>query len=491
VRFDFRSASVPLSQFQPTQQRMTNTSDLFPKSVVPEPKGVAQSVAARRIKQNRLKEYLLLDNSIVRMSIGVASLCIGLSLILVGRSASGAEWLGRAHRGAFFRSVDKFVETAISDALAGRKGIVSTAMRAAILSYPDRLPMEGNARAVIDSPERMFEGHALVLKSPSLNEKGVLYLYYSYLYPIFIRTHRASEIAERYRIVLEPSWSGFCDMNILCMAALDAPVFVGVSESRDADFLKRISPRFVPVEFAGNTWIDPEVFKPDPAIPKQFDLICISGWAHYKRHWALFAALGKLRASGLRLRVALVGYPIDLKVEDIAALAQHYGILDQISFFQSIPMRQVVKLLQSSKLNILWSRKEGSNRGIVEGMFVDVPGIMRSGHNYGHHYHQINERTGRFSDEHDLPGVLREMLDGAERFSPRSYVLHKMTAASSTARLNAALRDVALASGEVWTRDIAVKVSSLDSLDYMDSENWERFRQDREYLHSMIRRQDP
>src|SRR5205823_5520841 len=113
--------------------------------------------------------------------------------------------------------------------------------------------------------------------------------------------------------------------------------------------------------------------------------------------------------------------------EDILREARNYGVEDQIQVFERIPQQQVSELLSRSKLHVLWSRREGSNRAIIEAMLADVPTIVRDGFNFGYKYPHINSQTGRFVAESDLADAIIDMLDRRKEFSAREWALAHMT----------------------------------------------------------------
>jgi hypothetical protein len=67
-----------------------------------------------------------------------------------------------------------------------------------------------------ENPERILGARMLVLKSPGKNEKGVIVVDYSFAFPLLARFYDISRIAENYYLVLEPSLSGYCDLDVLC-----------------------------------------------------------------------------------------------------------------------------------------------------------------------------------------------------------------------------------------------------------------------------------
>jgi glycosyltransferase involved in cell wall biosynthesis len=211
----------------------------------------------------------------------------------------------------------------------------------------------------------------------------------------------------------------------------------------------------------------------------------IAGWASYKRHWAFFRALKTLRRV-LEPRVALVGYPLDTDVDAIMRDAKTAGVDDLIEVHERLSPAEVNAVLNRSKVNVLWSRREGVNRAIIEGMAAGVPCVLRSGFNYGYRYPYINVATGCYASDHELPDVLERMIRDHASYSPRRYFLEHLTPHISTATLNAAIRTVATERGERWTEDLAVRVSALDGLAYWDPADRQRFEDDYRFLEAQI-----
>jgi len=67
-----------------------------------------------------------------------------------------------------------------------------------------------------DDPRKMLGPMAIVLKPRAQREKGVISILYSYALPLFAKLFDIRRIAEDYFLVLEPSWSGYCNLDKLC-----------------------------------------------------------------------------------------------------------------------------------------------------------------------------------------------------------------------------------------------------------------------------------
>ena len=97
------------------------------------------------------------------------------------------------------------------------------------------------------------------------------------------------------------------------------------------------------------------------------------------------------------MKAILVGYPMGQTKDDVCERAKYYGVFDQLEIHESITSEEVNTHFSRAKVNVLWSRREGWNRAIIEGMFAGVPCVLRKGHNYGFRYPYINANTGCYS----------------------------------------------------------------------------------------------
>jgi glycosyltransferase involved in cell wall biosynthesis len=294
-------------------------------------------------------------------------------------------------------------------------------------------------------------------------------------------------VSRRYHIVLEPGWSGYCTLDILCYTLLKSPVFVQAFEPRDDAFIRSTHSNLIPVPLATNWWVDNRILRPLPGVEKDADIVVVASWAGFKRHERILSALARLRRMGESPRVILIGYPVDRTARDIGRLAEYYCVRDQVEIYDRIPLDQVNYHLNRSKINLIWSRKEGVNRAMIEGMFAGVPCIVREGFNFGYRYPYINEATGCYSSEGDLPEKLLWMIENYRRFEPRDWVMANMTCQRSTEILDEAIRRVATEAGERWTESLAVKTAGLDGLKYWNADDERKFAADYEFLKASIR----
>ena len=353
-------------------------------------------------------------------------------------------------------------------------------------SHVDRYDPPEVAAKFLRDPAAFFPGMAIVLKSPSENERGVILLKYSYAFPLFMRLFHAGQIARKYFIVLEPSWNGYFNFDILCYHLLKAPVFVQALEPRDQKLLNTFNTELRPVPLGTNWWVDDTVFKPIE-ITKDIDVVMVASWADFKRHYKFFKVVKQLKSEGLKLRISLVGYPIERTLDSIREQADYFGISDQVELFEWLSPEQVNHQMNRAKINLVWSRYEGNNRVIVEGLFAGLPVILREGFNYGHPYDFINERTGTYANEENLGQTIRSFLENPERFAAREWALEHMTCHRATGVLNRVIGQRARQLNERFSNGLAVKVNELHGLRYLDPDSADRFKTDYTFLESMKR----
>jgi glycosyltransferase involved in cell wall biosynthesis len=436
----------------------------------------------------RLREWLQFDSPFRPVAAFIALTLARLAHRL-GRPHQAASIWCAVHRANYSDRVTRSIERTI--ARGSRRSTTSASDASLAPVYRDHVHSQHadnpQASGVLANPEGMLGALVIVLKAATSEEKGVVLMHYSFVFPIFAKLFKIEDIAQRYHIVLEPSWSGFCDLNILSYTQYRFPIFVEGFEPRDTQFIERIGSNLVSVPGSSNWWVDHRVFRPLPGVRKDVDVIMVAGWGAYKRHHRFFAALRTLRRRGVTPKVVLVGYPLGMSKSDILRQAACYGVEDQLECYEKLTQSEVNYQLNRAKVNIIWSRKEGVNRSVVEGMFAGVPCILRRGFNYGHHYPYVNAATGCYSSEEDLPDTLVRMIDTYDTYSSRDWVMANMSCQRAAQLLGAAMGDALHATGQSWSGDLAVKLNGLTRMHYWDASDESRFQPDYAFLRTMLR----
>lgn len=308
--------------------------------------------------------------------------------------------------------------------------------------------------------ERYLGKRMLVLKLPrDHGEKGVLYIMFSELFGLIPKAFDMEKLLKDYRLVLEPSWSGYCHNDILHYTKYKEEIYISAAEEGDFHFISRLNSNLKPLSFGPCDWVDDRLFEAccKRSSEKVYDIVMNSHWGWSKRHYVLFKTLKNLPT---KMRVALIGSPWGGgTLKDVKDLAIYYGVDGQIDYFENIPYQKVIEVVSMCKLGILLSLKEGSNRAIAECLFADVPCIVLGEH-VGGIKKNINLSTGRLVPESQVESAIWEMSNNLNAYSPREWALKNISCLVTTKNLNDYLKNRATACGEPWTEGIAVKTNS-------------------------------
>ncbi len=304
---------------------------------------------------------------------------------------------------------------------------------------------------------------AAVLK-PNLGprEKGVLFVSFEGQWIRLLRPANFRELAERYTVVVAPSFS---PPHVLITYAFPAifpgPVFTLISNPRDLVVFPRMSPNLIAVPLYASSWVNPDLFHPLPKSERTYDLLMVANFAKFKRHHAFFAALRKMPKD---LRILLLGQDQDGRTaETIRETARWYGVADRFTLLSHVPYPEVTKHFCAARAAIVLSKREGSCVAIAESLFANAPAAMLLEAGIGSRAF-INEQTGRFLDGANLARDLTDFVQNADRYAPRAWAEANISCYRSTQILNELLKRTAMERGQDWTQDIAPLQWSPDPL---------------------------
>jgi glycosyltransferase involved in cell wall biosynthesis len=312
---------------------------------------------------------------------------------------------------------------------------------------------------------------SIILKWPVMvggrvQEKGVLLLKFTHTFEYYIRHIDMEKLLSAYYLVLEPSWSGYCDPNILYwMKHPQHKIIIQASEVMDYEFIRKLQSNLVPAEFGASDWVDDRIFHRIAGISKKYDVVYVASYSTWKRHHILFRAIRQLNDPSLL--VALVGFPWMGTRGEIELLIDHYGIKNNIEIFENVKPDGVNELLNMAKVSVLLSLREGSNKAIFEGFFAGVPAIVLR-NNIGVNKEYINSMTGMLIDEKDLPSAISHFRNNWHTYRPYEWAAENIAPEVTTVKLNNMLKDIALSNNERWTSDIMVKVNAPELFYYHD-----------------------
>lgn len=299
-------------------------------------------------------------------------------------------------------------------------------------------------------------GRTTMPKAPGANgEKGVLLSTFEYNWLIMIEqpeTFRA--VCADFNIVLSTSWSS-TDYHVLAQALIIAPEATFWVQACNLDERAKIAifhPRLKVLETMPCDWLNPAFFPQPDFAARDIDLLMVSNWAPFKRHWALFNALRDLPAS---LRVVCVGQPdTGRTVEDIRKLQRRMGAPQQIEFLERLPIGQVSALQCRARVGLILSLWEGCCVAAAEALMAGAPLAMCQNAHVGPHAY-IDEFTGIRLSRVPKAAEIARALELAPQRQPRVFAESRLSYLGSTAALNRRFKAHEVASGRPWTTDLA------------------------------------
>lgn len=333
-----------------------------------------------------------------------------------------------------------------------------------LAEHPETFRLRAEHGPVCPENVARLRRRGIVLKTPRIVgdqviERGVLLLKHTEQFLDFSRLVDVGKLLQSFTLVLEPSSSGYADASILFFATFPRePVVVMATEGRDFHFLERLKTNLTPVSFGASDWVNPETFHPIPGEQKTYDAIMVAMWGHVKRHHVLFRALREMRDASYRL--ALIGFPwMGSTRQDIEKLIDWYGVRENVEIFENLPPDGVNKMFNRSRVNLMLSLREGSNKTVFEGFFAGVPGLALR-NNIGMPKDYFTPETGKLVDEEDLASELLSFRENWNTYDARTWATANIAPEVTAVKLSRTLRRLANQNGEQWTCDIVTKCNN-------------------------------
>lgn len=271
-------------------------------------------------------------------------------------------------------------------------------------------------------------------KNGDVTRKGVVIITFTKTSSFFLRNVDLKSLQQLFHIVLEPSWAGYLDPDILQWAnELTAPVFVQSTELTDRAYLAGTRGRLVPLTFGAGDWVDSKFFAPRDS-RKSFDSIYVANTNPVKRVTRYLKAIDRLKETAPDYRACLVCAGWGDSARQIEALAAPLVKSGHLDLFFKLPQAELIELIVKSKVNVLLSFKEGSNRSLFESMFCDVPALCIA-ENVGTNKQYFNEFSGAVVPDSLFEHGLLMMREQYSNFKPRDWAETNIDPAITTRKL--------------------------------------------------------
>ncbi|MBU2986848.1 glycosyltransferase [Saccharophagus degradans] len=309
--------------------------------------------------------------------------------------------------------------------------------------------------------DKVGKKRALILKAPRFDsrlhvvEKGVLLIKFSTTFKFYLQNIDCEKLLECFHIVLEPSWAGYCLPEIIGWTKYDQKIIIECSEVQDYEFIKKLNSNLIPVRFGSSDWVDHRVFYPKET-NKIYDVIYISNYNSIKRNHAYLKAIKNIRIPNFKAALVCNSWG-DCK-DNVQTLIDFYGLSKSLDVFEALKQSELNDLLNKSKLNVLLSLKEGSNRSIFESMFSGIPAIVLKD-NVGVNKEYINCSTGKLIDSRNLEAEIIDVSNNYLDYSPREWALENISTYATKRKLDEELKFLAEEEGLEWNMGTHLKVN--------------------------------
>lgn len=332
-----------------------------------------------------------------------------------------------------------------------------------------RLPeIMAEAPALLPAPVPVSDlgSRCLVLAEPMISDgrverKGVLLASFSATGGrLFVSADR-EELFEKFHIVLEPSWAGYGDPEILAWLNYPEPVIVQATEQRDRVLLQELGANLIPVEYGAGDWIDPEKFTPVSAPnPSSYNAVSIANYGWWKRNHCFVKAVAEAAREMPGYRAALILARLGktaVSATRLRSLIAYHGVEANLDILESLPHPEIQSILSSADVLVFTSRKEGSSRVIFEAMCCDCPVIVLK-ENIGVNKSYINEDTGKLVTADRVATSMLEFRKAEQKQSPRAWYIAHLGPLNTTRKLTKDIQR--LFPNEIWRDgDITVKAN--------------------------------
>ena len=280
----------------------------------------------------------------------------------------------------------------------------------------------------------------IILKMPDIREgdvasKGVILIAFTRTFGFYLEHINIDLLAKYFHIVLEPSWSGYIDPDIIGWSVKTShPIYVQSTELDDRTTLTQLNKNLVPMSFGASNWVDYKSFY-NVDTDKTYDSIYIANTNPIKRIVRYLLAVKKIIKEDPQYRACLVcALWGGNKKEDISNLIHKFGLTYNMDVFFGLKKNELREKLSASKVNILLSYKEGSNRSLFESMFVGIPVICLV-ENVGVNKSYINEHTGLLIEDQYLENALMHMKEKSTNYSPRQWAMKNIAPEVTTEKM--------------------------------------------------------
>ncbi|MGD8175219.1 glycosyltransferase [Marinimicrobium sp. ARAG 43.8] len=305
-----------------------------------------------------------------------------------------------------------------------------------------------NLEGLLSKPcsEKDAFSRAIILSNPEKTEnkfrKGVILLSFSHTFTFFLKHELWGILNERYLFVLEPSWSGYADPDIIEFIKRANHCIVQATEITDRALLNSIFPKVPVPDIGASNWVDYSKFdSPNLKYGKLYDALYIANSNPIKRVFRAIESFKETVSICPDFKAVIVCASWGkTDTKDYEKYINAIGLSDNVKIIPGMPQKDLVALASQCKFSILLSLKEGSNRVLFESMFLNLPVICLY-NNIGVNKSYINEFTGLLSCEGRLSNSFLTLKQEYLKYHPREWAIDNISPEITTERLRSIINN--------------------------------------------------
>lgn len=292
--------------------------------------------------------------------------------------------------------------------------------------------------AATEKIKKEIIGRSIVLKKPLdldgvLIEKGVMLIKFSETFTLYLLHVNCEELMKRFHVILEPSWTGHAIEQILGWCQFKEKVYIQCADKPDFDFIQSLQSNLIPLRMGSGEFVDYRIFQP-LTTEKKYDLVCVANGLVYKRVYAYLRLIKALKRKNPAIRAALVCASRGGLLGAIKRLIDLMGLKTSLDYFTELTQSELNKIIEQSKVNILMSYREGSNRVLFEAIFSNTPSVILD-RNIGIRKECFTKQSGLVARESFLVSDICALLENVKNMTPREWALKNISPELSVDRL--------------------------------------------------------
>ena len=282
-----------------------------------------------------------------------------------------------------------------------------------------------------DVDEKVAGRRSIVLSEPIINngkvtKKGVLLITFTRTFCSVLKSKHFANLNDRYLFVLEPSWTGYADADILAFCSSASDLVIQATDIDDRTLINTLYPDVVTLDTGASNWVQQEFYSENGHVEKDIDILYVANNNPVKRVYRFIDVIHEIHRDYNDIKVMLICAGWGGSSDGVMAYINKMGLGNCIEISKGVPKDELVKLYNRSKISVLFSLKEGSNRVLFESMACNTPVICLS-ENRGVNKAYINEQTGLIVPDRLVKAPMLWLLDNYQNFSPRAWALKNIS----------------------------------------------------------------